>query len=113
VAQIYQPPYLFKGGFRPVIQDAPDKITYHQRFNIRVSEDTGTIQSVALIAFGPITHNWDWGKRYIKLWFKQSGKKLLVQAPANPGLAVPSYYMLFTVDEKGVPSVAKLIHLNG
>jgi hypothetical protein len=113
VAQIYRPAYLFKGEPRPIIKDAPEKITYRQRFNVRVSEDTGTIKSVALIAFGPITHNWDWGKRYVKLWFKQNGKKLLVQAPANPGLAVPSYYMLFTVNDMGVPSVAKLIQLNG
>lgn len=113
VAQTYKPPYLFKGGPRPVIEGAPDKITYRQRFNVKLSEDTGTIKSVALIAFGPVTHNWDWGKRYIKLWFKQDKKKLLVQAPANPGLAVPSYYMLFIVNADSVPSVAKLLHLDG
>lgn len=113
VAQLYKPPYFFKGGVRPEIKDAPDEISYHRRFNVQLAEGTGTIQSVALIAFGPITHNWDWGKRYVKLWFEQKKDKLLVQAPAFPGLAVPMHYMLFVVDDKGVPSVAKLIQLKG
>ncbi|AKH38516.1 MULTISPECIES: galactose oxidase early set domain-containing protein [Nitrosomonas] len=113
VAQLYKPPYFFKGGSRPEIKDAPEEISYHRRFNIQLSEGAGNIKSVALIAFGPITHNWDWGKRYVKLWFEQKKDKLLVQAPAFPGLAVPMHYMLFVVDDKGVPSVAKLIQLKG
>ena len=113
VAQLYKPPYFFKGGIKPEIKDAPEHITYHQRFAIQLSEQAGNIKSVALIAFGPITHNWDWGKRYVKLWFQQQKDKLLVQAPAFPGLAVPSHYMLFVVNDKGVPSVAKLIQLKG
>lgn len=113
VAQLFKPPYLFKGEARPEIRDAPEEISYHRRFNVQLSKETGIIHSVALIAFGPITHNWDWGKRYVKLWFEQHKDKLLVQAPAFPGLAVPMHYMLFIVDEKGVPSEAKLIQLKG
>lgn len=113
VAQLYKPPYLFKGDTRPEIEKAPHKITYHQRFNVKLPKDAGTIESVALIAFGPVTHNWDWGKRYVKLWFEQQKDKLLVQAPAFPGLAVPMHYMLFIVDENGVPSEAKLVQLKG
>lgn len=117
VAQLFKPPYFFnkEGGAqpRPEVTDAPEHITYHQRFNIKLSEGTENIKSVALIAFGPITHNWDWGKRYVKLWFQQQKDKLLVQAPAFPGLAVPSHYMLFVVNDKGVPSVAKLVQLKG
>lgn len=115
VLQTYKAPYYFNEeglpSVPPVIKAAPDKITYRQRFNVQLSADTGTIQSVALIGFGPVTHNWDWGKRYVKLWFDQDKKKLQVQAPANPGLAVPSYYMLFIVDEDGVPSTGHLVHI--
>ena len=32
-------------------------------------------------------------------------------APADPGVAVPGYWMLFALDAKGVPSVAKVIHV--
>jgi hypothetical protein len=124
VTQIYRPPYLFKGK-RPVIKRAPESISYGQRFEVKVSRHSAAIKSVVLIAFGPVTHNWDWGKRYVKLWFGQDHKrnwkhkhkrkwsrKLSVQAPARPGLAVPMYYMLFVVDEYGVPSEAKLVHLD-
>lgn len=114
VAQIFKPPYFFKGP-KPHIKKAPDKITYRQRFNLRIggkNNDDNLIRSVALIRFGPITHNWDWGKRYVELWFKQKGNKLLVQAPAAPGLAVPGYYMLFVVNKNGVPGVATVVHLD-
>jgi hypothetical protein len=37
---------------------------------------------------------------------------LIVAAPAAAGLAVPGFYMLFVVSEEGVPSVAKLVHLD-
>ena len=71
------------------------------------------VGSVALIRIGPVTHNWDWGNRYVKLWFERRGAGLHVQAPAVPGLAVPGYYMLFVVSDEGVPSVAELVHLDG
>ncbi len=111
VAQIYRPPYLFQGP-RPVIRSAPKKISYGGRFRVKLADEgAGGIGSVALIRFGPVTHNWSWGNRYVKLWFKQRGSELVVQAPAVPGLAVPGYYLLFVVSDEGVPSVAELVHL--
>lgn len=108
VAQIYRPPYLFKGP-RPVIGSAPKKISYGRPFRVDVTDEIG---AVALIRIGPVTHNWDWGNRYVKLWFERREKDLLVQAPAVPGLAVPGYYMLFVVSAEGVPSVAEVVHLD-
>ena len=111
VAQLYYPPYLFKGP-RPVIKEAPTDISYGQPFEVEVSGGAGQIESVVLIRMGPITHNWDWGNRSVKLAVDQAGGgKLVVKAPARPGLAIPGYYMLFAVNEKGVPSVATATHL--
>jgi len=31
--------------------------------------------------------------------------------PSDPGVAVPGYWMLFALDSKGVPSVARIIHI--
>jgi hypothetical protein len=108
VAQIYKPPYLFKGS-RPVIKASPAEISYGTRFKIKVS---GDIESVAMIRTGPVTHNWDWGNRYVKLAIhKANRRRVVVSAPAGPGLVVPGFYMLFVVSEEGVPSVAKLVHL--
>jgi galactose oxidase len=77
-----------------------------------VSGGSGKIGSVAIIRQDPQTHNWGWGNRYVKLWHKEiEGGRLIIQAPAVPGLAVPGYYMLFAVSEEGVPSVANLVQL--
>lgn len=115
VAQVYAPSYLFKGP-RPVIKEAPDEISYGESFKVEVSGGSGKIRSVALIRIGPVTHNWDWGNRYVKLWSEEKKDDkdgtLSVQAPAVPGLAVPGYYMLFAVSDDGVPSEAKFVHLN-
>lgn len=110
VVQIYDPPYLFRGP-RPEVTSSPSSIKYGQRFDLGV-DNSATIDSVRLIRMGPVTHNWDWGNRSIKLWFDRSGKSTIkAQAPAVPGLAVPGYYMLFAVNNAGVPAHAKLVHL--
>jgi galactose oxidase len=80
--------------------------------SVEVSGGSGKIDSVAIIRQDPQTHNWGSGNRYVKLWHKEvDGGKLIIQAPAVPGLTVPGYYMLFAISEEGVPSVAKLVQL--
>ena len=71
------------------------------------------IESAVIIRTGPITHNWAWGNRYVKLAFdtKKGGEKLRVHAPTVPAQAIAGDYMLFVVDEKGVPSEAKHVRL--
>jgi hypothetical protein len=58
-------------------------------------EGAAEVGSVVLERIGPVTHNWDWGNRYVKLWSKRVGNHVLASAPAVPGLAVAGYYMLF------------------
>jgi hypothetical protein len=111
-AQIYRPSYFF-GGPRPVIDKAPDKLRYGEMFRIGISDEgADEIGSVVLHRMGPVTHNWDWGNRYVKLWVEQDGERLNVRSPAAPGLAVPGYYMLFVVSKDGVPSHARVVHLD-
>jgi hypothetical protein len=114
VGQLYYPPYLFKGA-RPVISTAPRSIYYGEwvTLNVSMSRPSAKVDSVVLVRMGPITHNWDWGNRSVKLAWNQIGKNLVsVRAPAQPGLAVPGDYLLFVVDERGVPSVAVPVRLN-
>jgi hypothetical protein len=70
------------------------------------------VGSVVLHRIGPVTHNWDWGNRHVKLWFEQDEDVLNVRAPAAPGLAVPGYYLMFVVSKDGVPSHARVVHLD-
>lgn len=111
-AQIYRPSYLF-GGDRPVIETAPKRLSYGSVLAIKLAkEGAAEVGSVVLERIGPVTHNWDWGNRYVKLWSKQVGNHVLASAPAVPGLAVPGYYMLFVVSKEGVPSEARIVHLD-
>jgi hypothetical protein len=109
VAEIYRPAYLFRGP-RPVIADAPKRIDYGTRFDVKLAGHVHAKQ-VTLVRTGPVTHNWDWGNRHVSLSFHQHGKTLRVTAPKLPGLAVAGDYMLFVVDKHGVPSKAKLVRL--
>ena len=112
VAQIYKPPYFF-GDERPVIEKAPEKLEYGHRFLVKIADEGAPkVGSVVLHRIGPVTHNWDWGNRHVKLWFEQDEERLKVSSPAAPGLAVPGYYMLFVVSKDGVPGHARVVHLD-
>lgn len=105
VGQIYSPPYLFQGE-RPVVYDAPERVDYGDEFRLKVK---GKISKVTMLRFGPTTHNWAWGNEYVELQFTQHRDRVWVTAPKVPGAAIPGPYMLFVVDENGVPSEAKRV----
>jgi hypothetical protein len=48
----------------------------------------------------------------VQLWVEQDDERLNVSAPAAPGLAVPGYYLMFVVSDEGVPSHARMVHLD-
>ena len=59
-----------------------------------------------------VTHANDMSQRHVPLAATvQSAGTLTVSAPAVPELAPPTYYMLFVLNDAGVPSVAKFIRL--
>ena len=108
-AEIYEPPYLHTGNRRPVISSAPSSVQYGCQFLVSASP-TADIARVTLVRPGSPSHWFDSDQRFIDLGQPTvvSGK-LLVDAPTNANLAPPGYYMLFVIDNLGVPSVAKWI----
>jgi galactose oxidase len=44
--------------------------------------------------------------------FRQNGTTLTIPAPANANLAPPGHYMLFVLNARGVPSVARIIRIS-
>lgn len=106
-AQVFSPPYLFKGP-RPVITSAPAATSYGNTFTVQ-TPDGARIASVALMGLGSVTHAFNASQRYLPLTFQQSAGGVDVTMPANPNLAPPGYYMLFLLDTNGVPSVAPMI----
>jgi len=107
-AEIYEPPYLFKGS-RPSITSAPDAVTYGDTFTVQTSSDA---TKAVLMAPAAVTHANDMSQRNVPLEATvQPAGTLRVSAPAMPELAPPTYYMLFVLNDAGVPSVAKFIRL--
>jgi len=109
-AQIFSPPYLFKGN-RPTIAGAPDTLQYGAAFSVQ-TPDSASIASVSLIRPGAATHGFDEDQRFLPLSFSAASGVLTIQAPANANLAPPGYYMLFLVNSNGVPSVATFVHFD-
>ena len=108
-AQIYSPPYLFKGA-RPTITAAPSLVQYGSSFQV-TTPDAARIGSVSLVRTPSVTHDFDQNQRFVPSSFTAGSGLLNVQAPALANLAPPGYYMLFVVDTSGVPSVASFVRL--
>ena len=58
-----------------------------------------------------MTHSFNPDQRFLSLGFQGDPGSLNVQAPLNPNLAPPGYYMLFLLNSQGVPSIAQMVRL--
>lgn len=114
--EIYWPPYLFRSdgtrAARPAISPSTTKtIHYGQSFRIHTRQAYG-IRRVELIRAGAVTHAFDMDQRLVGLTYKAGYDVLDAAAPSSANLAPPGWYLLFVVDEHGVPSVAHWVHLS-
>jgi hypothetical protein len=117
--QIVRPPYLFNAdgslADRPVIREAPREIEFRDEFEIRVQGRSDEIGKVSILRSDHNTHSFTGGDRYIELAFEPQddphGGRIRVHTPRLPSQAVPGLYMLFVVNQAGVPSEAKLVVL--
>ncbi|MFC8722359.1 galactose oxidase-like domain-containing protein [Kitasatospora sp. NPDC057198] len=109
--EIYEPPYLHRGD-RPVISGAPTApVGYGSTFRIDTTTPDRAERAV-LVAPVTSTHSVDTSQRRLELrTVSAGGGQLLLQAPASAQDAPPGYYMLFLLDARGVPSVAKWVQL--
>jgi Galactose oxidase-like, Early set domain/Divergent InlB B-repeat domain len=107
--EIFSPPYLFKGA-RPTITLAPNPIHYGVPFSV-TTPNGASIRKVTLIRLASSTHAFDMGERLNTLTFQAAadGQSLTVTPPAAGKLAPPGPYMLFIINDKGVPSVAQTL----
>lgn len=108
-AEIFSPPYLFKGP-RPTITAAPDLVRYGEAFSVQ-TPDAPNIARVNWVRLSSVTHAFNQNQRFNRLNFTTTATGLNVTAPADPNLAPPGHYMLFILDDNGVPSVAKIIQV--
>lgn len=109
--EIFSPPYLFKGP-RPTYNLVSTGMRYGQPFAV-VTPDGASIRKATLIRLTSSTHAFDMGQRLNTLAFQlaEDGKSLRLTPPASGRIAPPGPYLLFIMNDKGVPSVAQTILL--
>jgi hypothetical protein len=107
--EIYSPPYLFNGP-RPVISGAPRQAPYGRQFFVRTPDPAG-ITAVTWIRLPSVTHAFNQNQRINHLAFERTAGGLKIIAPGDSNIAPPGHYMLFILNDKGVPSVAQIIQL--
>lgn len=108
--EVYEPAYLHKGIARPTITGVQSSAGYGA--NVPVSTPDA-VEKAVLVAPGAATHGADMSQRYVpvNLTARADGNGVDIKTPASANVAPPGHYMLFLVNAKGVPSVAKFIRL--
>jgi hypothetical protein len=108
--EVFSPPYLFKGP-RPQISAAPTEATYGQTITISTPQAL-TTKWISLVRNGVTTHSFDSEQRLIDLEITgRAAGNLQVAVPVNPNLAPPGWYMIFLIDQDGIPSLATWIQI--
>ena len=110
--EIFTPPNLLNAdgtlAARPSITSAPTTAAHGT--NITVATDRA-VSRFALVRMGTATHTVNTDQRRISLASTATAGGYTVSIPADQGVALPGYYMLFALDANGVPSVSRTIRL--
>jgi hypothetical protein len=109
-AQLYSPPYLFAGE-RPTIASAPAIASYGQAIFIS-TPDASSITKVTLVRHASVTHSTNMSQGFLNLSFTRTSTGLNVTMPANANMAPPGHYMLFILNDAGVPSVGSIVQIS-
>ena len=114
-AQIYSPPYLFDadGSRAPrsrILSVSSSSVVVGASITANMDR---AVESFALVRGGSVTHSVNTDQRRIPLTPSVSGLSYTVTVPADSGIALPGYWMLFAIDGAGVPSVAQTILISG
>jgi fibronectin type 3 domain-containing protein len=124
--EIYSPAYLFDGNDHPITTNRPSitaigpasgVIGYNAPFSVSYTS-ASPISSAVLVRPGSVTHAFDMEQRLIGLCGPSpqpactGSGTLNLTSPPNGNIAPPGYYMLFLLDNTGVPSKAQFIQLS-
>lgn len=138
VAEIYSPPYLFIDPDRRAAIRSITPVTrpdyraeatiggktfnlLHSGAQYRVQLDSlprtcdpGRRASLSLIKLSSATHGWQNGQQFHELQFTEQGtNEIVFRTPdARAANLPPAYYMLFYVDCRGKPAVARMVRFD-
>jgi hypothetical protein len=126
--QVFEPPYLFAPlptspndkilaqlrvirprARRPTLAVADKEVAYGETVNAMY---TGAVARVTLVKTGAVTHSFNSDQRFIEITnFAAANGSLRARLPVSENEATPGTYMMFVLNDAGVPSVAEMIHL--
>jgi hypothetical protein len=105
---------FFPGYFdavRPTVSAVPATINYGTTFTIS-TPNPGDITEVVLLRPGAVTHGYNMSQRGIECVVSGVGVGTLdIDAPPQPNLAPPGWYLLFVLNASRVPSVGRWVRL--
>jgi hypothetical protein len=113
--QVFTPPYLYNAdgtlASRPAITSAPGRLAYGQRFTVQ-TPNAASVTRGTLIRLSSVTHAFNQSQLIYPLAVAGAGSgAVAATAPANANLAPPGPYMLFLLNAKGVPSLARMVSI--
>ncbi|MBI3811109.1 MAG: DUF1929 domain-containing protein [Nitrospirae bacterium] len=114
--RIYSPAYLTKGP-RPSVVNVREPLEMKVGGGgIELKYNQGPPRKgtgVVLMALGSTTHAFDQNQRYVALPFKKiTADTVRIMPPSDFSEAPPGDYLLFVINEAGVPSVGTHLRLN-
>jgi galactose oxidase len=112
-AQVFTPPYLLSATgrllARPVITSAPTAARVGALIRVQTKVSAGRY---SLVRMASVTHGINNDQRRIALRvIRTQGTAVVLGLPKDPGVLVPGPYMLFALDSRGTPSVAKILQI--
>jgi galactose oxidase len=110
--EIFTPPYLLNADgtlrSRPAITSAPKTATYGAAITVATDRE---VSRFSLVRLGTATHTVNTDQRRIGLTPTAVTGGYQLSIPADPGVVLPGYYMLFALDANDVPSVSRMIQI--
>jgi hypothetical protein len=107
--EVYSPPYLFKGE-RPVIGAGPSSVQRGTTVGF-ATPDAGRVRAARLLRPSAVTHATDVDQRSVALDVTPAVGGVALSIPKARGLVPSGWYMLFLVDDKGVPSAGRWVRV--
>ena len=113
-AEILTPPYLLTASgtaaTRPVIESATPTASPGGVIAVATG---GAVSSFVLMRLSAVTHTVSNDQRRVPLAIQsQNGAtSYTLSVPADPGIVLPGYYMLFALNASGVPSVSTTVQI--
>ncbi|KTR04610.1 hypothetical protein NS365_14775 [Aureimonas ureilytica] len=112
--EVYSPPYLFGAdgnlATRPVISSEPGTVRLGQTIQVSATGNR-PIARFTMVKTGAVTHSFNTDQRFLEVPFTKSGDGYALTLTGNALEATPGYYMLFALDDQGVPSIGKMMRL--